>query len=277
MLFLSTRCALVTCVVFLCTRSIESFSTRNNLIVPARKQVPAASPAFEKNKRWHSTTTVPMALPREDDVERSLPKRVSNDLKRASILVLVSASILASPVLSLADEIGREVEAPTLFTGEALEICVKRGPLGACTKTEVRTAENNNDKAEKYFVVKEKSIRQTSAENYDDEDIELVKKLRQKTVENKEKNEQAVMIKTFENNQSANFGPFDRQVLIMNTDSKTFTLLQNPQAMRLKKAGYIEGRKFVNQPSQEVIDRALEADETEGFGGFIKGLFSGGD
>ena len=30
-------------------------------------------------------------------------------------------------------------------------ICVKRGPLGACTKTEMRTAENENDVSEKYF------------------------------------------------------------------------------------------------------------------------------
>jgi hypothetical protein len=27
-------------------------------------------------------------------------------------------------------------------------------------------------------------------------------------------------------------------VVILNTDGKTFTLLENPQAMRLKKAGY---------------------------------------
>jgi hypothetical protein len=199
-------------------------------------------------------------------------------LKKASHHALVYACLAASPAASRADEIGREVEAPTLFTGEALEICVKRGPLGACTKTEIRTAENDNDKAEKYFAGKDKTVRQSSATTAsDDEDLELVKRLRQKTEENREKNERAVMIKTFENNQSASFGPFDRQVLIMNTDEKTFTLLQNPQAMRLKKAGYIEGRKFVKQPSQEVIDRALEADETEGLGGLIKGLFSGDD
>jgi hypothetical protein len=204
-------------------------------------------------------------------------ERLVGELKKASLLALVSACLVASPAVSRADEIGREVEAPTLFTGEALEICVKRGPLGACTKTEIRTAENDNDKAEKYFAGKDKTVRQSSATTASDEDIELVKRLRQKTEENREKNERAVMIKTFENNQSASFGPFDRQVLIMNTDEKTFTLLQNPQAMRLKKAGYIEGRKFVKQPSQEVIDRALEADETEGLGGLIKGLFSGDD
>ena len=74
--------------------------------------------------------------------------------------------------------------------------------------------------------------------------------------------------------QSASFGPFDRQVVILNTDGKTFTLLQNPQAMRLKKAGYIEDRKFVIQPSQQVIDDALEG--KEGLGDAIKSIFGGG-
>ncbi len=73
---------------------------------------------------------------------------------------------------------------------------------------------------------------------------------------------------------SASFGPFDRQVVILNTDGKTFTLLQNPQAMRLKKAGYIEDRKFVIQPSQEVIDEALEGKND--LGEAIKGIFGGG-
>ena len=73
--------------------------------------------------------------------------------------------------------------------------------------------------------------------------------------------------------QSASFGPFDRQVVILNTDGKTFTLLQNPQAMRLKKAGYIEDRKFIIQPTQKEIDDALEG---ENFGDAIKGIFGGG-
>lgn len=60
--------------------------------------------------------------------------------------------------------------------------------------------------------------------------------------------------------QSASFGPFDSQVLILNEDGKGFTLLANPQAMRLKKAGFIENKKFVKQPTQEEIDAALEAE-----------------
>ena len=31
----------------------------------------------------------------------------------------------------------------------SLKICVKRGPLGACTKTETRTPDNDNDKSYK--------------------------------------------------------------------------------------------------------------------------------
>ena len=57
--------------------------------------------------------------------------------------------------------------------------------------------------------------------------------------------------------QSASFGPFDGQVLILNEDGKGFTLLANPQAMRLKKAGFIEGKKFVKQPTEEEIEAAL--------------------
>lgn len=43
--------------------------------------------------------------------------------------------------------------------------------------------------------------------------------------------------------------------------------------MRLKKAGYIEDRKFVIQPSQQVIDDALEG--KEGLGDALKGIFGG--
>lgn len=61
--------------------------------------------------------------------------------------------------------------------------------------------------------------------------------------------------------QSATFGPFDRQVLIMNTDGKTFTLLENPIAMRLKKAGFInKQRVFLKQPTQEDLDAAAKQD-----------------
>lgn len=56
----------------------------------------------------------------------------------------------------------------------------------------------------------------------------------------------------------------------MNADGEGYMVLQNPQAMRLKKAGYIKGRKFVKQPSQDVIDGALEG---PGIGVTIQEIF----
>jgi hypothetical protein len=61
----------------------------------------------------------------------------------------------------------------------------------------------------------------------------------------------------------------------MNTDGRTFTLLENPQAMRLKKQGFIEGRVFVKQPSEEEIQAALSAGDGGGIGGALKGIFGG--
>jgi hypothetical protein len=74
--------------------------------------------------------------------------------------------------------------------------------------------------------------------------------------------------------QGANFGPFSKQVVILNTDGKTYTLLQNPQAMRLKKAGLIKDRQFVTQPTQDELDGALDK-EGEGIGEAIQGFFGG--
>jgi hypothetical protein len=104
----------------------------------------------------------------------------------------------------------------------------------------------------------------------------LIERLRQQSEENKGKNDLIVAQKTFENDQAATLGPFDRQVLIMNTDSRTFTLLENPQAMRLKKAGFIDGRKFITQPTPEELEDALGPEELE-LPGFLKGIFGGGD
>merc|ERR1719382_604470 len=61
-------------------------------------------------------------------------------------LALLTSPLIQFPLHAGADEWGRETEAPTLFTGETVMICKKRGPLGACLETTVRTAENDNDK-----------------------------------------------------------------------------------------------------------------------------------
>ena len=117
----------------------------------------------------------------------------------------------------------------------------------------------------------------------------LIEKLRRQTEDNKERNRLSVELTTFQNDQvrsisihplrdysvltswqGANFGPFNGQTVIMNTDGKTFTLLENPQAMRLKKQGFIDGRKFVKQPTAEEIEAALEP-EDGGLAGAILG------
>jgi hypothetical protein len=132
----------------------------------------------------------------------------------------------------------------------------------------------------------------------------LIQKLRQQSIDNREKNELYVARKTFEadqvrcwlfsgnffpysivyrpiltrtfseffnTTQSATFGPFDRQVLIMNTDGRTYTLLQNPVAMRLKKAGFIDNQRgFIKQPTQAELDAAAVPEE-----GFFSGLLGG--
>ena len=74
--------------------------------------------------------------------------------------------------------------------------------------------------------------------------------------------------------QSASFGPFDRQVVILNEDGKGFTLLQNPQAMRLKRDGLIKDRQFVRQPTEEELEKALEA-EGPSLGEAFQGLLGG--
>ena len=57
----------------------------------------------------------------------------------------------------------------------------------------------------------------------------------------------------------------------MNTDGKTYTLLENPVAMRLKKAGFInDQRSFVKQPTQSDLDAASVAEP-----GFLGGIFGG--
>mmetsp|Transcript_10876 Transcript_10876/g.30081 ORF Transcript_10876/g.30081 Transcript_10876/m.30081 type:complete len:243 (-) Transcript_10876:1830-2558(-) len=208
------------------------------------------------------------------------PSQLLQKLEKTIVTQVAVACFVVATSTSpcFADEYGVEKEAPTLYTGETVEICTKRGPLGACLKTEYRTEENDNDKAKKYFrdpaiKLKERNevLLGTTPEG---ESNALVERLKRQSEENKEKNRLEVELRTFENDQSATFGPFDRQVVIMNTDGKTFTLLQNPQAMRLKKAGFIEGRKFVKQPTADEIEQALEPDG-EGLAGALQSLFAG--
>ena len=87
------------------------------------------------------------------------------------------------------------------------QICTKRGPLGACLKTEMRTSENDNDVAKKYFrdpavIVQQQkfAVLQKSDQDSDDGNA-LIQKLRQQSVDNREKNDLYVARKTFEADQ----------------------------------------------------------------------------
>lgn len=80
---------------------------------------------------------------------------------------------------------------------------MKRGPLGACTKTEERTVENDNDKSLKYFMEPSDALkkRDLSARTAPEEGSALVERLRQQTIDNKEKNDLLVKQKTMLNDQ----------------------------------------------------------------------------
>ena len=60
----------------------------------------------------------------------------------------------------------------------------------------------------------------------------------------------------------------------MNADGKGFTLLENPQAMRLKRDGLIKDRQFTRQPTEEELEQALEA-EGPSLGETLGGFFGG--
>jgi hypothetical protein len=85
------------------------------------------------------------------------------------------------------------------------QICKKRGPLGACLETVVRTDDNDNDKARKYFADPKTLIRKelTGPEESEisGEGSALIEKLRQQTKDNFEKNELEIQRRTFENGQ----------------------------------------------------------------------------
>lgn len=85
--------------------------------------------------------------------------------------------------------------------------------MGKCTKTTTRTSDNDNDKANKYFRDPEETLKKKysalqlqtiedgTAAKVDaaSEGNELIEKLRQQSVDNKEKNDMIVRVKTIQN------------------------------------------------------------------------------
>lgn len=156
----------------------------------------------------------------------------------------------------------------------SFEICTKRGVLGACKKTVRRTSENDNDKSGKYQKPQTQKVAQKDLEMRLGADgavtSDVLTILKQRTEDNRERNLRIVEQKTFEANQSGYIGPFDKKIIIQNygelgsKEASAYTLLDKPQAMRLKKAGYIEGTKFVKPVTQEIIDEAAKVSEGGG-------------
>jgi len=150
--------------------------------------------------RRHDTRLVSSA--RTTSVSLSAQSSPVDDLRAFAVASLFAATVsVLAPSSVLADEIGKEREAPTLFTGETVEICVRRGPLGACQKTELRTESNDNDIAKKYFRDPSDLIKQKEASmraGSEDAGNSLIEKLRQQSIDNQEKNDLYVARKTFE-------------------------------------------------------------------------------
>lgn len=129
-------------------------------------------------------------------------RRTAAALAAATATTTLALMLAVSVPTAHADEYGRESEAPLAYTGETVEICTKRGPLGACTKTQARTAENDNDKSDMYFrppsdLVKRKDVEARTAEIT--EGNALIDRLKQQTEDNREKNELAVRQRTMVN------------------------------------------------------------------------------
>ena len=140
------------------------------------------------------------------ELTNEIAKKLLNGIMVGTTCVtLASCTMFGFPSISMADEYGQEREAPTVYTGETLQICTKRGPLGACLETTSRTVTNDNDKSDAYFrdpseKLKQKYSAQLAAEESKDSSSDLIKKLKQQTEDNKDKNALIVKQKTLQNN-----------------------------------------------------------------------------
>jgi len=305
----TTTLILSLAVLLLVTPSVQCFSssaastttTQQNRFIGSTLAIPKSSIVQPQ----HRLTKMRCSINDDESPTTTTPRgdnaaAVTTNKRIMSVILGIGivAGTMSFSGMAYADEVGREVDAPTLFTGEEIMICTKRGPLGACKKSITRTAENDNDKATKYFndpeLAFQEKYKARQLQNIEDErngvvpgdskDFDgkaLIEQLRVKSAENKVKNDGIVRQKTLANNLGASFGPFSSKVPILNADGVDYTLLDAPQAMRLKNAGYIgKDKKFITQPTQEVMDEA--AAEAEGsvvskIGRFIKGALGNDD
>jgi hypothetical protein len=165
------------------------------------------SPRSTYNQRIHSPTALQAHEP-NTSASSSIANALKSFTATAAALTILSLPLNTpfTDATAHADEWGRETEAPTLFTGETVMICKKRGPLGACLETTVRTAQNDNDKSLEYFrdpsdEVKKRRQQSIQGSKQDDQANELIMKLRRQSEENRERNENEVRIKTLMNDQ----------------------------------------------------------------------------
>ena len=153
-----------------------------------------------------SRTNGDVDVPKKKEFNNEIANKLMNGIMvGTTCLTLASCTLFGFPSISMADEYGQEKEAPTVFTGETLQICTKRGPLGACLETTTRTVGNDNDKSDAYFrdpseTLKKKYSAQLEAEETKDNGSDLIKKLKQQTEDNKDKNALIVKQKTLQNN-----------------------------------------------------------------------------
>ncbi|KAG5188260.1 hypothetical protein JKP88DRAFT_234458 [Tribonema minus] len=173
-------------------------------------------------------------------------------LKHWTAVGACTAAVIAGVAApALADEYGvLKSESLVKNTGA---ICVKRSAInGRCEKysDEVvpldASASSNRTKVDR--------VKRTVVQEEPESD--LIKRLRQKTVENKAKNEAMVAEKTFMNNQAGEFGPFSRYVLVKRPNDGKYELVLIRDLDDLKRQGIIEssGKAFVPGKEPSITD-----------------------
>jgi hypothetical protein len=204
---------LVVLVLFLQTPNLNAFSTTsatcnsktNNVSLSCRRQRLSASPVgpiLSATKDDDCVDLTQQQKPKDGRVQSLLQQTLVTPALLLTTTTLLLLLLSSPPIAAYADELGKETEAPTMLTGETVMICVKRGPLGACTKTELRTQDNENDVSEKYFqqpteLVKRKDTQ--ARQLPDEEGNALIERLKKQTEDNREKNELLVKQRTMMN------------------------------------------------------------------------------
>ncbi|CAM9332525.1 unnamed protein product [Pylaiella littoralis] len=146
-------------------------------------------------------------------------------LRFVSGLVGVAAAA-ALPLTALAD--------PPLEKFTKDEVCLQRGLNGACSKFGV------SDAAEEAVVNVSKAPVQEEPES------ELMATLKRRTIENKARNDEEIVTKTFVNSQSGEFGPFSRYVPVKHKDTGKYELVLVAELDSMKREGLVINERGVN-------------------------------